>query len=101
VNILCPICYSMQTDHEEKTIDSIDSIICEYEVRCCKCGTLVDYWAYGHWESECNPPNSFWFDLMHNKINYLRKKWLVVTHRDIFRWIKVFFTREPLEVDSK
>jgi len=101
VNNLCPICYSKHADHEDRTMDSINGIVCEYEVKCRKCGTIVDYWAYGHWQSGSDHPNPFWFDLKHNKMNYLRWKWRVATHRDIFRWIQVFFTREPLKIDME
>lgn len=45
---ICDICFS--DEFEEKPIDHINSIVCESELKCKRCGEVHGYFAYGHWE---------------------------------------------------
>lgn len=47
---MCPKCNG--TEFEEKTKDSMDSHILEYEVVCKYCHYVCGYWAHGHFDSE-------------------------------------------------
>jgi len=45
----CPICKS--ENFRDVTVDFIDNIETEKERICNDCGELMDYWAFGYWES--------------------------------------------------
>ncbi len=75
-------------------MDRIDHTPCEINLKCDECGSRVDYWAYGDWESDCvEDKNGLWFDLKHNKRNFMIFLWQIATKRDVFRWIYVFFRK--------
>ena len=42
----CPECGCKET--ESHVMDTIQHIACEVEYTCAKCGSHVNYWAYGH-----------------------------------------------------
>lgn len=47
----CKQCDSWHwTDHKETTIDRLDYTPCEVEISCKRCGNIMGYWAYGHYE---------------------------------------------------
>lgn len=46
---ICPNCEKQNS--RLITVDRIDSIETEKEKICNECNHLIDYWAYGHWES--------------------------------------------------
>lgn len=49
--IKCDNC-GAENNFRHHTIDIIDFIECEKERICSDCNELMDYWAYGVWESE-------------------------------------------------
>ena len=102
MNNLCPVCLSGPGSHVSNIKDTIANVVCETDVCCTECESLVDYCAYGNWESECcGPPNSLWFNLRHNKRCYIRRWWEIASKRDLFRWIYVIFSGTPLKIDSE
>lgn len=46
--IRCTQCSSKSK--EFITIDTIDYVLCESEVKCGKCGSSLGYWAYGYYD---------------------------------------------------
>lgn len=40
-------------NYRHVTVDKIDYIETERERICNNCNELMDYWAYGHWQSNC------------------------------------------------
>ena len=49
------ICHNCGTkdNYRNVTVDRIDYLETEKERICNNCNELMDYWAYGHWESNC------------------------------------------------
>lgn len=44
-------CYKCKSKKLEKyNYDCIEHTICEYSVRCEKCGQILGHWAYGSWQ---------------------------------------------------
>lgn len=38
--------------------EHIDGRVCEFEVRCIKCGALTGYWAYGYYDPSFAEPHN-------------------------------------------
>lgn len=38
------------SNHKEYTVDSINGIACEVEIRCLHCDNPIGYWAYGSYQ---------------------------------------------------
>ena len=49
-NVICPHC-GEKDNHKEVVTDMINSIVTEKDRICNNCDKLIDFWAYGHWES--------------------------------------------------
>ena len=50
--VICPSC-GTKDNYRNVTVDKIDYIETEKERICNNCNELMDYWAYGYWESNC------------------------------------------------
>ena len=46
----CQNC-KVKNNYKDIVTERIDYIVCEKERVCNICGWLMDYWAYGYWES--------------------------------------------------
>ena len=46
--------------------------VCEYEILCAKCGTIVNYWAYGYLEFPVTWTERFWYNWNIIKGHYSR-----------------------------
>lgn len=46
---ICEVCKS--NDFKDYLVSTIDYIETEKERICNNCGNIMDYWAYGYWES--------------------------------------------------
>ena len=49
-NVICDNCGEAHS-YTEHVTDRVDYTVTEKERLCNECGQLMDYWAYGNWES--------------------------------------------------